>query len=252
MGSDPHYGWDGEQSCLPSDIWFYNASQPLSMSSGDVNGENTTWTQSDLLDKTVRCDVFSRNYRADSGYETNTYDITFLDPSNPVIDPSIAELPDTTAHVYTSGWRIGAVGQLRGVLISFNDWELLTEQGYIFVHDTREDSRNNRRYATHFSHCYLRDESEPLRASGYCVDYDGDGIGWNGRENCQVQAIDPNCDYSQATVGSNNGFGYNTVTGQSCPPIAGTGYTPADECRGWRSDGWGWNAFRQESCRVTD
>jgi len=249
IGENPNWGWDGQQSCNPTNIWLEGAQYPLSRTSADHNGDNLAWDRRDFLNKTIRCEVYNRNYRPESNYEVDVYDTTFLDPQNPVIDPTIAQLPDATAHTYNSGWRIAGSGTLKGVLLSLNATEFSTESGYIFIYDTRKIN-NDKSVATRFSHCYLRDESAPLRASKYCVDYDGDGIGWNGTESCTVLTADPNCDYSQADQSYSQGWGYNPVTGNSCPPLPGDSYKPEDKCASVSIDGWGWNYFRQESCRV--
>lgn len=248
MGDDPYFGWDGQRSCNPSNIWIYGANYPLSRTSSDVNGDNLAWDRSDFLNKTVRCDVFTRHFQATSGYEIDIVDISFLDADSPNVDPAVARLPVADSHIYSSGWRI-SYGRLKGVLLDFNSREISTEKGYIFIYDSGANWREpDKEIATHFGHCYLRDESEPLRASKYCVDYDGDGIGWNGSESCSVQVVDPGCDYSQASAGSNLGWGYNPETGRSCPPIGTTAHEPEDKCSVSRDSGWGWNYYRQEAC----
>ena len=102
-----------------------------------------------------------------------------------------------------------------------------------------------------------------------CVDSDGDGWGWDGSASCRVDASNQpagapppqdSCDYSDADLFA--GWGWNSVTQESCPPI-GVADDNSDNNNGGTSDvltdscdysdaashgGWGWNPVTRESC----
>lgn len=248
------WGWDGQQSCFISSFYFYDEPEPLISTSRDYGGTARVWNRQDVADRTLRCDSYKRRYdRKISGsrYFRYRYDITFLTQDQIPASASAENLSDVTGHIYTRGWEIGQFGQLdAGPIINLNRWGFATETGHIFVEDVTRES-NDVIMIDQFSHCFYRDEDTPLQPSGYCVDYDGDGIGWNGTENCEV-VVDPDCDYSKSDQGSNIGWGYNPITGESCPPRGNetSPYIPKDECS--RESGWGWNEYRQQSCREDD
>ncbi len=244
------WGWDGEQPCRVTNTRFDGAALPLTQVSSDHGGTSLAWSRGDLANKTVRCDSYElASFRAGSGYTRDRYDITFLTENTIPASAGTENLSDVTAHLYTRGWEIGQFGVLdSGAVVNFSRPGFATEKGYIFIEETSRNS-DNENIVSEFSHCYIRGDNAPLRATGYCVDFDGDGVGWNGTAVCEVVPVDANCDYRHAAVGSNVGWGYNTVTGESCPPIGNpTPYMPIDECIG-RGE-FGWNEFRQESCRL--
>jgi len=249
------WGWNGEQSCFISVYQYHGESEFLTRTSRDYGGAAVSWSRGDVANKTLRCDSYQRKYvRSTRGYtyERKRYDITFLTEDQIPAEASGENLSDVTAHLYTRGWSVGGFGKLNvGTLINFNRGGFSTENGYIFIDEFTRESNVLYRIDS-FAHCFYRDEDTPMRPSGYCVDFDGDGVGWNGNENCEVTTVDPDCDYSQADKGSNFGWGYNPVTGQSCPPAENipSPYEPVDECRRNGPDGWGWNEARQQSCRV--
>lgn len=244
------WGWDGTQPCRITSNRLDGAALPLTEITSDHGGTSLAWNQSDLADRTVRCDYYERaSFTAGSGYTRERYDITFMTEDTIPGSAGSENLSDVTAHLYTRGWEISSFGRLdTGMVLDFAKSGYATEQGYIFIERAIRES-NNENSVREFSHCYYRGDDAPLRATGYCVDFDGDGIGWNGSAVCDVQPVDANCDYSQAAVGSNLGWGYNTVTGESCPPVGNpTPYMAVDECLG-RGE-FGWNEFRQEACRT--
>jgi len=251
------WGWDGQQSCFISSHRIDGAAYPLVNTSSDFGGSALAWSRADFANKTVRCDSYQRSRSDDgSGFTLDRFDITFL-TEDPIPASALQEtLSDVTAHLYTRGWEIGAFGKLNtGLEINFNSWGYSTESGFILVQKRGNRNTDGEYIVSEFAHCYYRDENTPLRASGYCVDFDGDGIGWNGHESCDVPAVDSNCDYSDAHYGSNRGWGYNTVTGQSCPPAGNTEtFVPRDTCsiNPASQDGWGWNEARQEACRADE
>lgn len=111
-------------------------------------------------------------------------------------------------------------------------------------------------------------------------DVDGDGWGWENGTSCIVEKIEPaedyclsknvtcinvptigddnnlsrsaDCDYTDAS--EHNGYGWNNVTKQSCPPIGNDpseGDASQEGCDYTNSDvnnGWGWNNALKESC----
>lgn len=245
------WGWDGQQACRISNYMFDGESSPLVLSAVDYTPESGYWARSDLAGKTVRCDNFSRRPSGvNQPYSRQTYDITFVEQDAIPAAEQTENFNDVTGHLFIRGWSIFGNGQLNaGSLANFNAISVRTEHGYIFIHDTFRRSGTDIYTIQQFSHCYLRDESVPLRANGGCVDHDGDGIGWNGGV-CEVTATArDSCDYSAAIY--NAGWGYDPVTRQSCPPLADSPeFTPEDTCEQIGSDGWGWNEFRQESCRI--
>jgi len=250
------WGWNGEQSCFVSALQYHGESEFLTETSRDYGGGAASWNTQDVANKTLRCDSYQRIYdRSTSGYkyERDRYDITFLTQDQIPAEASTENLSDVTAHLYTRGWKVGRFGKLKvGTLINFNRGGFSTDRGFVFIEETSRESNEITRIDS-FAHCFYRDEDTPMRPSGYCVDFDGDGIGWNGSENCEVTTVDPDCDYSQADKGSNIGWGFNPITGQSCPPSGNvTTYTPTDECRNIRQNGWGWNEATQQSCRADD
>lgn len=248
------FGWDGEQSCRISNVRLYGEPLPLTETVADYTNGSQVWSASDVANKTIRCDTYKRasfSYRdSDLSYSRDRFDITFLTEDSIPANAPQENLSNVTAHTYTRGWQIKKFGILEtGLQINFNDRNFATEKGYLIIHETEQDNSSNELIANRFSHCFLRDEDTPFRATGNCVDYDGDGIGWNGSESCSVRAPDPNCDYTESF--SNAGWGYNTATGESCPPSPNTTtYVPEDKCTNLRQEGWGWNPARQESCRV--
>jgi len=227
----------------------------------DYVGNSIAWLRSDLANKTVRCDSYDRvrlsTDNSQYGYIRDRYDITFMTQDTIPASAASENLSDVTAHLYARGWSVRGFGRLvtrsrfDSALVDFNRNGFATEKGYIFIEDSNRSDSSNENIVTEFSHCFLRDEDAPLRATGYCVDYDGDGIGWNGSEACDVVPTDPNCDYSNADLGSNMGWGHNPVTGESCPPIGNpTPYIPSNECKSSGIEGWGWNEALQDSCRL--
>ena len=61
------------------------------------------------------------------------------------------------------------------------------------------------------------------------------------------------CDYSSAS--RFNGWGWNPVTMESCPPIEESNTTPADHCdysSATSQGGWGWNPMTMQSCPPLD
>jgi len=255
------WGWDGQQSCRHSGYRFEGASLPLVETTGDYVGNSLSWVRSDLANKTVRCDSYHRvrlsSDNSQYGYTRDRYDITFMTQDTIPASAASENLSEVTAHLYTRGWSIRTFGRLvsksriDSALVDFNRDGFATETGYIFIEDAKRSSGSNENIVTQFSHCFLRDEDAPLRATGYCVDYDGDGIGWNGSKACDVVPTDPDCDYSKADLGANMGWGHNPVTGESCPPIGNpTPYVPSNVCRRTGFEGWGWNEALQDSCRL--
>jgi hypothetical protein len=247
------WGWDGTQSCWVTNVRMLGESQPLVQTRHDFGGTAFSWQRADFAGRTLRCDRYRRlNVNRDNVlYIKERYDITFLNQDSAPASAIAEDYGQVTAHLYTRGWTIGQFGRLHtGLELQFNRG-VTTADGYILFNETRRSLVDDY-LLDDFSHCYYRDSDEPLRSSGYCVDYDGDGIGWNGHDACEVQPVDPACDYSQADIGSNYGWGYHTVTGDSCPPAPGTSsYVPLNECRAG-SDGWGWNEALQQSCFVGD
>lgn len=63
-----------------------------------------------------------------------------------------------------------------------------------------------------------------------------------------VPAIDTNCDYTAAEF--NNGWGWDQVTGESCPPLQTEEPvdTNCDYTDAALNDGWGWNPVEPASC----
>lgn len=251
------WGWDGQQSCYTTAVRFYGQTHYLAKTRSDYGGNGLAWNNEDVANQTVRCDRYHRtNSSAEetgNEYTRERYDITFLTEDSIPGTSSLESLSDVTAHLFTRGWEIKQFGTLEtGLQVNFNLNGYTTEKGYILIDDTTRIS-DNETLVDKFSHCFYRDKSAPLRATGYCADFDGDGIGWNGSETCNVAPINENCDYTAAAIGSNYGWGYNTVTGESCPPAGNTTtYIPENRCKPNGPAGWGWNEALQTTCRYEE
>ena len=89
-----------------------------------------------------------------------------------------------------------------------------------------------------------------------CVDSDGDGWGWDGSGSCRVTAtIVDACDYSNA--GASDGWGWNPVSGTSCPPVTDVVLTGLSAeivgewfCRQETFDGQKWDSFSDNTWRM--
>jgi len=247
------FGWDGNQSCFISNYRIRGTSQPLVKTSSDYTTGHVVWNRDDLLNKTMRCDSYraSTFSRDETGtmYFKSTLDIIFLDQTTTSYDPGELDLTEATTKIITRGWYLTGNGLLEaGSPIDFSHNGFSTEQGYLLVDSSF--TRNGERLVSEFSHCYLPQQDTPLRTSGRCIDFDGDGVGWNGSETCAAEVPDPNCDYSNAA--SSFGWGYNAVTGESCAPAPGSStFMVEDRCYG-PPNNWGWNWVRSESCRTDD
>ncbi len=256
ISADDRWGWDGEQTCLISSFRLAGEPYRLTQTHRDTSGTDLVWNNNDLAGKTVRCDSYERAFlpSADPKHEYTRarYDITFMTDDSIPATAAGESLSDVTAHLFTRGWSIGQFGRLEtGLQPGFTSIGFTTEVGYIFIEDSASVNSDGERIVRSFSHCWLRDESAPLRATGYCVDYDGDGIGWNGTGECAVAPVSPNCDYSASRF--NAGWGFNSLTGESCPPVDNTAsFTAEDRCIGNSPDGWGWNQALLQSCRVEE
>ncbi len=254
---DSGWGWNGQQSCYVTSARFIGQTHYLAKTRSDYGGTGLAWNREDVANQTIRCDRYrrARSPTADTNnaYSRERYDITFLTDDVIPANSNLENLSDVTAHLYTRGWQVKAFGNLEtGLQVNFNSGGYTTENGYILVDDTTRNSDNDY-LIEKFSHCFYRDNNTPLRATGYCADFDGDGIGWNGSETCTVAPINANCDYTAASIGSNYGWGYNTVTGESCPPAGNTTtYQPEDRCRPNGPGGWGWNEALQTTCRYEE
>ncbi len=68
-------------------------------------------------------------------------------------------------------------------------------------------------------------------------------------DNDAMPVSQENCDYSAAEF--NNGWGWNQITGESCPPLQAEALidSDCDYTDATINDGWGWNPVTQMSCR---
>ena len=254
--SDPQpwggWGWDGEKTCKVTNLRFFGAASTLTGTDGA--DKSLTWKNDDVANQTLRCDSYQLRYNfsaATREYKRSRYDITVLNDDAIPASAANESLEGVTAHLYTRGFDTGSTGILTGVeaIVNFSAGAFATDKGYLFIDDRGERNDNGDYIVEKFSHCWLRDHNQPLRASVSCIDEDGDGVGWNGYEECSIEP-DSGCDYSNAV--SNRGWGYNNTTGQSCPPVDGNNdYVPQDVCLDHGSgNGWGWNEAKQASCRL--
>ncbi len=245
------WGWDGEKTCKVTNLRFFGTDNNLTGT--DAADNSLTWENEAVVNQTLRCDSYQlrQNFTARvKEYKRSRYDITILSDNMIPAGAVNEDLNDVTAHLHTRGFETGRTGILigAGALVNFKAGAFLTEKGYLFIDDRGERNSDGDYIIEKFSHCWLRDHMYPLRASSSCIDNDGDGIGWNGFEECSIEP-GSECDYTHAAF--NRGWGYDQTTSQACPPQSGsTAYIPEDICVRSGSDGWGWNEARQESCRL--
>ena len=214
------WGWDGEKTCKITNLRLFGAESELT--GVDRADSSLTWRSDELANQTVRCDSYQLRYNTSTRnreYKRSRYDITILSDDSIPASAANETLRDATAHLYTRGFETGRTGSLTGVeaLVNFSAGAFLTEKGYLFIENRGERNSNGIYTVEKFSHCWLRDDARPLRASSSCIDEDGDGLGWNGSEECTVESAPaPGCDYSDSAF--NKGWGYDHSTGRSCRP----------------------------------
>ena len=247
------WGWDGDKTCQVTSWRLFGAEHTLT--GINTAGTSLIWKTEDVANQTLRCDSYQLRYNFSARtreYKRSRYDITILNDDTIPASSANEDLSEVTAHLFTRGFETGRTGVLTGIgaIVNFSASAFVTKTGYLFIEDRGMQNNDGEFIIEKFSHCWLRDQTYPLRAAASCTDNDGDGVGWNGYEVCNAEPASATCDYSDAA--SNKGWGYDHTTGQRCKPQDGnTEYVPEDSCQFFGSrNGWGWNEARQESCRL--
>ena len=281
------YGWNN-RSCLvtveslaPPAILSPDTGAPASL-------ERVFWTVEDLHNRSIVCQLYYLH--PDAGqylpYNWKAFYNHFLDgePSSIWLGSVLEaiEEPGFETQVNLSDQWYLENGYYRGGSSPLS-WSPYVE----YSGDTFRIWRDQREYWS----CKYASEDHQTRPSSFpptsniadlyyvqCEDTvpPGDGWGWDGFGSCVYRegennqryvsadyigatqqlppdtGASPGCDYGNAE--HQGGWGWNSLTNSSCPPLVSTPPGPPDdtaaECTDTDGDGWGWNG--SESCLVTE